>query len=386
MTRNFFDKAWQFSFYFLFFAGAVGVFNFLALYLQAQGLVGSQIGTLMAVASLVGLLSGPLLSGLADSSQRHRLILALAILGNGLAFSIFPFLHTFGWLLVMIVVESLFGGPMLSMADNATLSMLGEERALYGRIRLGGTVGWGAAAPLMGLIVEHFGIQSTFWIYAGALLIGLLAVRRMRFSPKAAQGSFLQGVRQLLSDRRWIVFLLIAFAAGIGNAAITSYLFLYLQKIGASPTSMGLAITISTVVEVPALYFANHFIKRLGSRGLLTLGLVGVAVRCMLYGLVSVTWAALLIQLLQFVTFPILWVAGVSYADENSPAGMGATAQSIFGAAFQGFGSAAGGFLGGVMLQYFGVQRMFLMFGILIMAAALIYGVAQRTLLVRQVA
>jgi len=188
----------------------------------------------------------------------------------------------------------------------------------------------------------------------------------------------------LLADRNWIIFLLIAFIAGIGNAAITAYLFVYLQKIGTSPAWMGLAITISTLVEVPALFFANRFIKKLGSRGLLTLGLVGVAVRCMLYGLVSVPWGALAVQLMQLVTFPILWVAGVTYADENAPAGMGATAQSIFGSAFQGFGFAAGGFFGGVLIQYIGVQQMFLVFGAVILLAALIFGLAQRVRLVRE--
>src|SRR5258708_15744488 len=140
MTKNFSEKAWQFTFYLLFFAGAVGVFNFLALFLQGQGLSGSQVGTLLGISSLIGLLAGPLGSGLADSSRRHHLILAIAILGNALAFAFFPFLHTFGWFLIMIVIESVFGAPVQSMVDNATLSMLGDERALYGRIRLGGPI------------------------------------------------------------------------------------------------------------------------------------------------------------------------------------------------------------------------------------------------------
>ncbi len=81
---------------------------------------------------------------------------------------------------------------------------------------------------------------------------------------------------------------------------------------------------------------------------------------------------------MQFFTFPILLVAGVSYADENAPAGMGATAQSIFSASFMGFGYAAGGFFGGVLIEYIGVQQMFLVFGMVILLAALIFGVAQR--------
>jgi len=86
----------------------------------------------------------------------------------------------------------------------------------------------------------------------------------------------------------------------------------------------------------------------------------------------------LVIQLIQFFTYPILLVAGVSYAHENAPAGLGATAQSIFSSSFMGFGYAAGGFIGGVLIQYIGVQKMFLVFGMLILLAALIFGLAQR--------
>ena len=141
---------------------------------------------------------------------------------------------------------------------------------------------------------------------------------------------------------------------------------------------MGWALTISTLAEFPALMVAHRLMKRLGPQGLLTLGLAATALRCGLYGVISVPWLALVIQLTQFFTFPIVMVAGVSYADENAPAGMGATAQSIFSSSFMGFGYVAGGLLGGVLIQYLGVQQMFFVFGIMIMLATLIFSLAQR--------
>jgi PPP family 3-phenylpropionic acid transporter len=371
-------KFWSFSFYFLFFAGAAAIYNYFALFFEARGLSGSQIGVLMASASLVGLFSGPLLSGLADATRRHRLVLTLAIAGNALAIVLFPTGDGFAMFLLLMLVQSLFGGPIISMVDNATMNMLGDERDKYGRVRLGGTFGWGLGALAMGLIVERTGLRWNFAIYTTLLLIGLLAVQQMHFSDRAAVGSFFGGVRTLLTDRKWIAFLLIVFIAGCGNAAVTSYLFIYLQRIGTPPFWMGMAITISTAAELPALFFANRMLKRLGARGLLTLGLVVSAVRCVLYGVIGVPWLALVVQLLQFGAFPVLLVAGVSYAHENAPAGMGATAQSIFGSAFMGFGFAAGGFFGGVLIDYMGVQAMFMVFGVTILLAALVFGYVQR--------
>ncbi len=317
MTKNFAGKFWSFAFYFLFFAGAVAVFNYFALYFQGQGLPGTQIGVLMGMMSMIGLFSGPLWSGLADAGRRHRLVLSIAMLGNLIAVFLFPFSNSFWWFFALIIVGSIFAGPIQSMADNATMTMLGDEKELYGRIRIGGTIGWGIAAPIVGAVVARYGMRYNFSIYSVMFLIALIALQQMHFSPHKAEGSYWSGVRELLTDRKWIVFLIIVIIAASGNGAINNYLFVYLQKIGTSPAWMGWAVTISTAVEVPALFFANRMLKKLGARGLLLLGLASMALRCGLYGLVNVPWGALTIQLLQFVTFPILWVAGVSYADEQ---------------------------------------------------------------------
>ena len=378
MTKNFPAKFWSFSFYLLFYAGAVAIYNYFALYFQQEGIPGVQIGVLMGTSSLIGIFTGPMWSGLADASHRHRLILTSAIIGNVIAILLFPVFHTFLPFLLLMIVQSMFGGPIVSMVDNATMSMLGDEKKKYGSVRGGGTIGWGVAAPIVGVIVARYGLQWNFSIYAVLLLIALVAVQQMHFGQRTFRVSIFEGLREVLTDRKWIVFLTIVFIAGNGSGIITNYLFVYLQKIGTSPTWMGWALTISTIAEFPALLVAHRLLKKLGSNGLLTLGLAVTALRCGLYGLVNVPWLALVVQLMQFFTYPILLVAGVSYADENAPAGMGATAQSIFSGAFMGFGFAAGGFLGGVLIQYIGVQKMFLVYGMVIMLAALIFGIAQR--------
>jgi PPP family 3-phenylpropionic acid transporter len=378
VEKNISGKFWSFSFYLLFFAGAVAIYNYFALYFQQQGIPGGQIGVLMSASSLIGLIAGPLWSGLADASHRHRLVLSIAIIGNVSAIFFFPVFHSFLPFLLLMVIQALFGGPIISMADNATMAMLGNEKEKYGRIRVGGTIGWGVAAPIVGAVVARFGLHWNFSIYAGLLLIALIAAQQLSFGQRIIRASFFGGVRELLTDRKWIVFLTIVFIAGSGSAVITNYLFIYLQKIGTSPAWMGWALTISTLAEFPALLVAHRLMKRLGPQGLLTLGLAVTALRCGLYGVISIPWLALTVQLLQFFTFPIVIVAGVSYADENAPAGMGATAQSIFSSSFSGFGYVAGGLLGGVLIQYIGVQQMFFVFGIMILLATLIFSLAQR--------
>ncbi len=71
-----------------------------------------------------------------------------------------------------------------------------------------------------------------------------------------------------------------------------------------------------------------------------------------------------------------MWLAGVSYADENAPPGLKSTAQGVFGAMTFGFGAALGGFVGGLLLESMGGRGMFFVLGIVILVGlALIEGI-----------
>ena len=65
--------------------------------------------------------------------------------------------------------------------------------------------------------------------------------------------------------------------------------------------------------------------------------------------------------------FPAMWTAGVSYADENAPAGLKSSAQGLFGAMSFGVGSAFSGFVCGPLLESIGGRGMYLVLGIVIL-------------------
>jgi len=370
-------KIWSFLFYLAFFAAASGLFPFTALYYQSIGLTGSQIGLLTGLAPLITLIGAPLWTGIADATHRHKIVLSLAILASiGCALAI-PSIRGLGLLLFTVSIYMLAAAPIISLGDSATMSMLGERRDLYGRVRLGGTIGWGAMAYLSGRIIDQNGIVWAYWIYAAGMVITLLIAQGLRFERVERDHSFLNGVRTLLADRRWVLFLGMAFACGVGMATINIYQFIYLAEIGASETLMGLSLTISTISELPVMFFGGWLLKRFRARGLLTLGMAAIGVRLLLYSAFNYPAAILLIQLLHGLTFPAIWIAGVAYAHENAPSGLSATGQGLFGALMNGLGTAVGGLLGGVIIQLTSARGMYLLIGAGVLAGVLILAVMQ---------
>jgi PPP family 3-phenylpropionic acid transporter len=367
------------AFYFLAYAAIACLFPFLPLYYQELGLTGSQIGILAGISPLISMVGMPFWTGIADATRRHKEMLSFAIIGAVVMVFIVSQMTVFLWLIPLIALYAFFTAPIFSLADSATMHALGERRERYGRVRIWGTAGWGLTAPLIGEIIERSGIQWAFWGYIILMLAGLFIALSLAFDASHTGNSFSSGMRILLSNRRWIFFLLMVFVSGVGLAAINNYLFIYMEALGASKTLMGLALTVSTLSELPVMFFGDRLLKRFGPRGLLGLAMGVIGVRLLLYSATSLPWVIMAIQLIHGLTFPAVYIAGVSYADHNAPLGLKATAQGMFGSALMGFGAAAGGLLGGILLEQGGPHSMYRIVGLIVLAGLLLLFILERS-------
>jgi len=258
------------------------------------------------------------------------------------------------------------------------MTMLGEERAMYGRVRLGGTIGFGLFAPIAGVLVQNYGLKFGFWTFSAIMLLNFFVSQRFVHSSHEEDEAQPGGIRVLLTSRRWIIFLFMSFLGGMGAFSAASYLFPYMAELGANESTMGLALAISTLTELPVFFLAHRLVKKFGSYGLLTLTLVMFGARSLLYALVSTPFMVLIVQAFGGMIFPAMWTAGVSYADENAPAGLKSSAQGLFGAMSFGVGSAVSGFVAGPLLESIGGRGMFFVLGIIILTGLVIAEGARR--------
>ena len=130
---------------------------------------------------------------------------------------------------------------------------------------------------------------------------------------------------------------------------------------------MGMALFIATISELPVLFFSKNLIDRFKAQGLLFIGMFITGVRLILYAALNYQSGILIFQLISGLTFPLVWVAAVSYANDISPEGLKATGQGLVGGITFGIGSAAGGVIGGLLLGSVGGQAMFLVIGLVVL-------------------
>ena len=366
------------AFYFLYYGAFSVLPPFLAIFYKTHGLTGGQIGLLAALPPIISFIGAPLWTGAADASHRHKLAIMLSIFGAVTIVLILPGIASFGGLLLMISLYAFFGAPSSSLIDSAVLALLGDRKERFGRVRLWGTIGYGAIAPFAGDLIGRLGLNWAFWGYAILMFGGFLMITRIPFRQSTSNGSFRGGMRELFANRSWMVFLVMAFIAGMGLASISNYLFIYMQSLGASNTLMGLALTFSTISEVPALFFSGRLLRRFGTRGMLIIAVTAIGLRLICYSLAVQAWVVLLIQLSHGLTYAAIYTAGVTYADHVAPAGMKATTQGMFSGTLMGFGSAAGAFLGGILMDRFTPGGMFAITGMLVLVGLILFLLVER--------
>lgn len=360
-------KIWPFSFNFMWFASVAFVVPFVVLFYQKLGLTGAEIGLLTGITPLIAFIGAPFWTGLADARRKHRLIMSMALLIGVLTLIVYPLLTTFFSLLLLVIVLNFFLAPVQPFADSATMHMLRSEKEMYGRVRLGGTLGFGLVAAVAGLLVQDYGLKIVFWGSAGVMFLAFLLCQKFVYDQLGDDDPLGPSLRPLLKNPHWLLFLTFAFAGGLAMASTNNYLLPFMKELGANEATMGFTLTIGTIGEIPILFFGNRLIKRFGSYRLLVVSMVLTSVRLLLFAVSGTPNIVLLVQLLNGLNFPVMWIAGVAYADERAPAGLSASAQGQFGAMVTGVGNAAGGFLGGLLLERLGGHGLFLVFGALVL-------------------
>jgi MFS transporter, PPP family, 3-phenylpropionic acid transporter len=327
---------------------------FLAIYYSRLGFTGQQIGVLRGIAPFATLVAAPLWGALADATRRHKMIWLLAIAGAWAAVLALASTASYALLIAIVIGHALLGAPIVPLADSAVISLLGERRDRYGTQRLFGAIGWGVGGLLIGLVIERHGLEWSFVGYLALMACAGLMAARIPVIDVALKRSYTEDLRSLLSNASWLVFLLAMLIGGLYIAVEINYLMLYMQSLGAGEALMGLALVLSTVGELPVWALAPYLLRRLGSRGLLSVALVSGAIQGLAFSLAPTAWLVLPAQLLHGLAFSAAWTAGVAYAASMAPPGTQATAQGLFGGVLMGLAISVGALLGGWLFDEVG--------------------------------
>ena len=348
----------------------------------------SQIGSILAGASIAGSLMGFYFGNLSDRFGRRNIMIA-GCLGSVVAFAMLATAHSVLWYTIGAILvglcRSAIESPGSALMSEAIEEQSARELAFHARYFLA-NVG-GAVGPLMGFALGLAAQQTTFSLtalaylaFAGALVIGFRWTPET-LSPDAKEEARLSKVvRTLRYDHRFLMLIVASFLAYAAYAQLESTLVQYLNLAG-NKAGVGLVTALVATNGLTIIVFQFPLLRLLRPYDLyvrIYAGLTLFAGGFVSYvfmpmnsypGWILGTW---IVSMGEAILFPTLNLQADRMAS-------GRWRGSYFGAmTLSNLGFAAGPLIGGAMLQLVGGPKTFALTVLIILSGGLSYWQSSR--------
>jgi len=360
-----------------------GIGPFLGVFLQARGWGADQIGTVMTIGGIAGMLATSPAGALVDATRHKRSLVVVAGLMTMLASGLLWIAHGYWMVAASQVATAITGAAIGPALAGMTLGMVrqhGFDRQ-FGRNQVANHGGNVVAAALSGWLGWRYGFGAVFLLSA---LFGLLSIVAVSSIPRdaidhdAARGADAQesagaaaervpasGLRVLLQSRP---LLLLAAALGLFHLGNAAMLPLYGLAIVAAHQGEPSAFTAQTIViaqlvMVAAAMFATRLIRWRGYWWVILLSFLALPMRGLIAASVIHAWGVWPVQALdgigaglQSVAVPALVVRLLEGSGRvNVGQGVVMTVQAA--------GAALSPALGGILAHRFGYPAAFIALG-----------------------
>lgn len=337
---------------------ALGVqLPFFPVLLAHRGLSDAEIALVVTAPMVLRLTTVSTLGAFADRvGDRRRVLMAYAGLTLLGGLTLWP-ASGFWALLAATAATALFWNGMLPVSDALATSAARRGEAIYGQMRMWGSISFVAANLVAGWLVGMGGGGVVYPMLLAGFVLQFLATGFTPAEPTvvepAERPSMWAGLMELAADRRLMVILIGAALVQSSHAMLYGFSSLYWTSIGFSGGEIGVLWAIGVVGEVILFAMAGRVLPRTGARGLLLIGGFGAIGRWCLFPLAGsdvAVWVAL--QLLHAASFAAVHLGTMFVVTHSVGDARAATAQGLM-VSFTGLAMAMATLLSGVLYAHF---------------------------------
>lgn len=369
------------GFYFLYFATA-GVFvPFWSLYLQDLGFVAAQIGSALAVLSMVRV-AAPLGWGwLMDRYGRRMRFIGVGMAAAALCTFAISRVEGYAALLLLHLIFALFWNAAMPAFDVVVLRHVPRTGFDYPRMRLWGSIGFIVTVLATGPVLDYAGLGLVpLLLMAGMLLMSAVSGRIPESTLAPVPEPRPQRFMQLVLRREVLSLFAACFLVQVSFAPYFGFFSLFLSAHGYEHAMTGKLWAVGVLSEVVVFVFAGRLIGHYGARAILLLALGSSALRWLSQAwLVDAPLLLTLSQLLHLSSGGLYHAVTVHYIQKRFPGQMQGRAQALLAGLSFGLGGSLGNFGTGLLWDGDG-RSVYLLAAVLATLAWLIawHGVRER--------
>lgn len=313
---------------------------FWPVWLASRGLSPTELGILFAIGQWVGIVTMPIIGGIADhSGDPRRVMVVLATFAVTGFILCFP-AHSFGALLALNALVGTSLGTLIPIGDALAITATQQRLADFGRVRMWGTITFIIATVLGGRILSGRAsdILLALVVPLTALNVGsclLLPRKTIHLAP----GFMRTSAWRIMLTRRHLVFLAAITLISASHSVYYAFGSLHWKAQGLSEATIGWLWAVGAAAEAAFLFWGAKAIARYGPARLLAFGAACGAVRWTVLGLTADVHLLVLAQLLHAGTVGAVMLGSVHYLGRSIPPTQAATGQAVTNAVVSAIGA-----------------------------------------------
>ncbi len=330
------------------------------------GFSGTEIAWIFGTAAIASV-TALLFSGqIADRYFSTERFLAVSHLVGGAAMIGLAFQKSFWPFLVLMLVHQLMYVPTLSLTNSICFHHLKDAQRQFGLVRMWGTIGWIAASwPYLFILQGKQGaalqaaLTSIFWIAGGASLLLAAFSLALPHTPPSQSGAGnapLEALKLLAAPAVAVLFVVTFMDAAV-HQGYFQFSSRFYAKLGVPDNVISVAMSLGQIAEISTMALLGLFLKRLGWRTTMTIGILGQAVRFAIYAfgnsaspavvtqsasLSGPAWLVISSNLVHGLCYAFFFASVYIYVDASFPKDARASAQSLFNLVILGVGPFVG--------------------------------------------
>jgi MFS transporter, PPP family, 3-phenylpropionic acid transporter len=347
------------GFNFLYFAMLAMFVAFLPVYLDDQGLNPAQIGFIVGTGGLVTIIAQPLWGMISDKTRTIRKMLLILLICS----SVFGFLlydsSSYLSLFLFAMLLYFFLMPIDPLTESMNFTVSESHRISYGSIRTFGALGYAVFSLVTGYVMAYFGANSLAILFAGIGLLSFLISWNMPDAPVTGKPVTWSSLKQFLSNKETLLFLLLVFICSVPTRMNDTYLGVYMRELGGSPELVGQAWFLAAGSEILVFALSFWWMRKGKEMIYISFAAAFYFIRFFISAWITDPQMLAYVQILQVLTFPIFYSAAIQYLYRIVPAEWRATGQTVLALLFFGVSGIIASYVGGAIYEAFGGQMLF---------------------------
>lgn len=368
------------------------IYSFAAVFLQSRNFKNTQIGLVLALASILSILMQPVVAAFADKTKKvslRQIILTLMIIVYLLAFLLYIVPDNFWPVAVIYVMINAISFTLNPLFNSLALEYMNLGVPMnYGLARGIGSIAFAVMSYFLGYLVNRLGagiLLNMFLItYCSAIAAAFFFKIKLpdsMFSADLNPGS-LNSLTQyqikenntssgiltfLIKYKRFLLFLAGVSMIFYSHSLINTFLINIVENVGGSSADLGISLSIAAALELPAMAGFIFIARKYRCNKLVILSAFFFLVKAIIIWLAPNVLMVYLSQACQMISYALFTPASVYYVNSIVDENDRVKGQAMLGVATIGLAGSTANITGGKILDSMGVSDM-LMLGTIVTA------------------